>query len=79
MVDPLYPGSSVLIEEIEYHNTVVVIYEVTAVRSLSIDLSSLSWSNLLSEQIKQGTELLQKHSTILSQGERPGTHRTGGA
>lgn len=69
VVDPLQSEGSVLIEETDDHHTIAVVQQVTAESAPSSDLSSLSWPNLSSEQIKQGVELLQKHSTVFSQGE----------
>lgn len=69
VVDPLQSGSSVLIEEMDAQDTIAVVQEVTAVSTPSVNLSSLSWSNLSAEQTKQGMELLQKHRTVFSQGE----------
>lgn len=66
---PLQSWSLVYIEVMDAYDTIAVIHEVTAARSPSIDLSSMSWSNLSAEQTNQGMELLQKHSTVCSHGE----------
>ena len=69
VVDPLQSEGSVLIEETDDHHTLAVVQQVTAESTPPSDFSTLSWPNLSPEEIKQGVELLQKHSTVFSRGE----------
>lgn len=69
VVDPLQPANSVLIEETDDHHTLAVVQHVTVESAPLSDFSSLSWPNLSPEEVKQAVELLQKHSTVFSQGE----------